>query len=264
MERCDPPEYWRLTPDQWTLASQEGFLATDDPAVPTSFFVHGNRNDEADAVREGYELCQALQCQTPNQALRCVIWSWPADRITGHARYDAQVKAARTDGQSQYLAQLLGRMDPRVPVNLVGHSFGARIITGAMQVLAGGDLAGQCVVRANPGVQRAATRAVLVAAAEDWDWLLPGACHGLALSRFDRVLITVNAADPALKHYSLLYGRRGPEALGYVGPACGTDGTKTELLDMSCSVGKSHKWDCYLADPSLLARLAWYAFLSQD
>ena len=255
-------EYWRLGADQWSLATQESFLAADDPAAPTVFFLHGNRSDEADVVREGCQFHQVLQCQSPDQALRYVIWSWPADRITGRARFDAQIKAARTDGQSYYVAQLLGRMNPRVPVCLVGHSFGARVITGAMHLLSGGEIAGQRVARENPVVQRALMRAVLVAAAEDFDWLAPGSCHGLALSQLDRVLITVNQADPALKHYSLLYGRGGPEALGCVGPAWGADGTKMELLDVSCSTGKTHKWDCYSADPNLLGRLPWYAFLA--
>ena len=47
-----------------------------------------------------------------------------------------------------------------------------------------------------------------------------------------------------------------------MGPASGTDPSKTELLNVTWSVGKSHDWDSYLADPGLRARLAWYAFLA--
>ena len=254
--------YWRLGADnQWLAADLKGFLAADEPAVPTVVCIHGNRSEEADAVSEGWSLYHILHSLAPNQPMRYVIWSWPAERIGGRNRADVQVKAARSDGQSGYLAQLIRRMNPKVPVSLVGYSFGARIITGAAQLLAGGEVAGKVVPPANPTVQRVPMRAVLVAAAEDYYWLAPNYSHGLALGQMDRVLITVNQADPVLRFYPRLYGRGGPGALGYVSPASGTDTSKTDLLNVTCSVGKSHDWDCYLADPSLRQRLAWYAFL---
>lgn len=255
-------EYWRLGDGQWEFANLEAFLAANDPTITTVFYLHGNRQDEVSAVYEGYQFYQTLQCQTPNHPMRYVIWSWPSDQVSNRVRVDAQVKAERTDGQSCYLAQVLGRLDPRVRVTLVGYSFGARISTGAMHLLAGGDLGGQHVALPNPAAERVMARAVLVAAAQDCDWLSPGSCHGLALNRLERTLITINQGDPAMKHYSALYGRGGPEALGYTGPACGADGAKIELINVSCSTGKTHSWDCYSSDPNLLARLPWYAFLA--
>ena len=259
-------DYWRMGADrQWIPADQKAFLAGDNPAIPTSFYIHGNRSDEEDAVREGWGFYQVLQSQAPNRPLRYVIWSWPADRIAGRNRYDVQVKACRSDGQSCYLAVLIRQIKPSVPVSLVGYSFGARIITGALHILAGGEVAGQVLPQPDPAAQRTPLRAVLVAAGVDYDWLLPDHYHGLALDRADRVLITVNAADPVLKRYPLMYRRRGPEALGYVGPAgtpqCGQEQGKIELLNVACSVGKTHDWDCYQADPALRSRLARYAFL---
>jgi hypothetical protein len=262
---ADGLHYWRLgSGDQWTGLDLKAFLAADDPAVPTVFFLHGNRADEADAVRDGWCLYQALLGLAPVQTMRFVIWSWPAEQIAGGlrgARYDAQVKAARSDGQACYLAQVLGRMNPKVSVSLVGYSFGARIVTGAAQLLAGGEVAGQAASPANPAAPRTLMRAVLVAAAEDYYWLAPGYQHGLAPGQMDRVLLTINQADPVLRFYPRLYGRGGPGALGYVGAASGTDTTKVEPLNVTCSVGKTHDWDCYLADPWLRGRLAWYAFL---
>jgi hypothetical protein len=255
-------DYWRLGPDnQWVHADQQSFLAADDANVPTSFCIHGNRSDLADSIQEGWRLYHVLQSRALNHPVRFVIWSWPAERMASHARQDLQIKASYSDGQSCYVAQLISRIDPRVPVSLVGYSFGARIATGALHMLAGGQVAGQTVLRPNAPVQRAPMRAVLVAAAEDSHWLMPGQCRGLALSQLDHLLITVNGADPVLKHYPMLYGAHGPEALGYVGPACGTELAKIEVLNVTCSVGKSHKWDCYLADPSVQARLPWHAFL---
>jgi len=257
------PGYWRLSPQrQWMPATEQQFLACDNPAVPTVFYIHGNRAEVTAAVNDGWRLRELLQGLAPGRPLRYVIWSWPADRLPGSNRLDVRVKAARSDTESRYLAQLLARINPQVPISFFGYSFGARIITGAMHLLAAGEAPVQGALYADPGIRRLPMRAVLVAAAEDCDWLLPERCHGLALSQADRILITVNPADPVLKRYPLMYGRRGPEALGYVGPPPGAHLAKLEPLNLACSVGKSHDWECYLADPALRARLAWYTFLA--
>jgi hypothetical protein len=261
-------DYWRLAPDgRWAPQSQAAFLAADDPALPTVFFFHGNRADESTAVNDGWSFYNVLRCQAGPRPLRYVIWSWPAERICGGVRgirVDAQVKAWRSDGQSCYAAQLIARMNPRVPVTLVGYSFGTRIITGALEMLAGGPVSGQAVAPSPPPALRVMLRAVLVAAAEDCGGLLPCAQNGLALNQAERVLITVNTADPVLKRYPRLYGAGGPEALGYLGPAGGTDPSKIEIDNVSCSVGKTHDWDAYLSDRTLQARLAWYSFVLPD
>jgi len=268
---CDPAgakdirlDYWHLDDDnRWLPADREAFLAADDPAVPTSFFIHGNRVDRDDAVRSGWKVYRRLHEQAAGRRLRFVIWSWPADRVRGRNRRDVRVKAARSDVQGHYLARCVNRIDPGVPLSMVGYSFGARVITGALHMLGGGRLAGRSLPEA--AARQAPVRVVLVAAALDADWLLPGRYNGLALGQLDRMLITQNACDPVLKRYPLMYCIRGPQALGYTGPAClaqlGPDRKKIELLRLGCSVGKAHKWNCYLSAPSLRRRLAWYAFV---
>ena len=61
-------------------------------------------------------------------------------------------------------------------------------------------------------------RAVLMAAAVDNDWLLPGHQHGLALTQVDRLLLLNNPCDNVLKRYRFLAPYR-PQALGYTGLA---------------------------------------------
>ena len=265
LEADQPLDYWYLDADrQWVPADREAFMAADDPAVPTSVFIHGNRAGHQRAVRMGSDLYRELAKHAGDRPFRFVIWSWPADRIRGRNRYDVRVKAARSDVQSYYLARWVERIDPDVPLGMMGYSFGARVITGALHVLAGGRVAGRALAEC-PGATRVPVRAVLVAAALDSDWLLPGRRNGLALSRLDRVLITRNGCDPVLRWYPLMYHRHGPQALGYAGPACpgrlGDDQQKLDVLGMSCSVGKAHEWICYLRAPALRDRLAWYAFL---
>ena len=68
-----------------------------------------------------------------------------------------------------------------------------------MQLLAGGSIAcrslpAEVVLRRAQGT--AAFRVVLMAAACDADWLLPGRRDGQVLPLVDRMLVTTNGCDP--------------------------------------------------------------------
>jgi hypothetical protein len=267
---CSPPaearpQYWHLAAEgQWAAADRAAFLASDDPAVPTVFFLHGNRSDADDAVQTGWDVYQCLVEQAGGRPLRLVIWSWPADRIPGRLRPDVRIKAARSDVESRYLAEAIDAIRPGAPVCLVGYSFGARTICGALTLLAGGQFAGHVLERQRT-TPRAPIRAVLIAAAIDDTALAPYGSSAGALDQVDRVLLTRNAADHALRWYRHLERWRGPAALGFRGPACAGEPdakrTKIELVDVGCEVGRNHTWDGYLAAPAIRSRLAWYAFL---
>jgi hypothetical protein len=267
---CTPPaearpRYWRLGADQqWAASEPAAFFAAHDPAVPTIFFVHGNRSDANDAIQTGWDIYQCLREQAGGRPLRFVVWSWPADRIPGRNRPDVRIKAARSDVEAGYLAEALGAIPPRVPISLVGYSFGARTICGALALLPGGG-ASQGAGGGREGAPRAPIRAVLVAAAVDDSALAPCGASGGALGPVDRVLVTCNPADHALRWYRHMERRRGPGALGFRGPACVAESDplrpKLELVNLACEVGKDHTWAGYIAAPSIRSRLAWYAFL---
>ena len=259
----DPLRYWRLSVDhRWARADVETLLATDDPGVPTCVFIHGNRTGRQQAVRDGWVPYRHLAKES-RRPFRFVIWSWPADRIRGCARRDARVKACRSDVESYYLAQWLNRLDPEVPLCLVGYSFGARVITGALHLWAGGQLVGRTLPDGRAARARAPVRAVLVAAAVDNDSLLPGRRNELALGKVDRLLVTQNPCDPVLKWYRLMHRARGAGALGYTGPAAanclGPEREKIELLGLGCSVGRDHHWSAYVNALDLRCQLAQYA-----
>ena len=260
----DRIRYSRLAAgNEWVASDLEAFLATDDPSVPTCVFIHGNRNGFSDAIRMGLGVERELKRQAEGRPLRLVIWAWPADQVRG-IRQDMRLKACRADVESYYLARWLARVNPEVPVSLIGYSFGARAITGALHLVAGGRLAGRSLPE-GPVPQERPLRAVLVAAATDNDWLLPGQPNGLALGQADRVLVTRNLSDPALKWYHLMDGVGGPRAMGFTGPAClsrlGEEREKIETLVLDCSVGRNHAWDGYVRASALRRQLAWYAFL---
>jgi hypothetical protein len=252
------PVYWRMADDgQWIAADQKAFAAADDPAMPTVFFMHGNRTDRYDAVTEGWSVFLTVK-QCAERPFRFVIWSWPADRIAGSIREDVQVKQAGIDREAYTLAMTIERIKPAVPVSLIGYSFGARMAIGSLQLAAGGPYAGLALP--HPAARQTAMHAVLIAAAIDDDSLLPGHAAGMALSQVGKALITCNAGDPVLKRYPKIDRGGGPDALGYSCLVCpgqlGAEQQKLVLLNLCGEVGRHHELDCYLASPSLRARLA--------
>ncbi len=262
-------EYWRLGPDHcWQPADAAAFHQGDRPGTPTTVFIHGNRIEPDEAVEEGWPVYQQMQQSAAGRPFRLVLWSWASQRAVRGVRADVLVKLDFSDAQSYYLARFLGELKADVPVSLVGYSLGARAATGALVLLSGGSIADRCLPAAVVAQQAQGhprpLRVVLVAAACDADWLLPGHRDGLALGLVQRMLVAANPCDRVLKHYPRLYGRGGPEAMGAVGAYCcpqpgGCD--KIETLDVACSVGPRHDWYRYIAAPELLERLGWYTFL---
>ena len=239
--------YWRHEcGNGWIPASQEEFLAADDPAMPTTFYVHGNRVD-ADYAREGGLDAYRAYVRKSDVPTRFVIWSWPASpggRPVEHFR----IKADTSEIHSYYLAWLLDRMEPSVPVHLAGYSYGARFITGSLHYLGGGVLMGRALdERVHPN--RSPMRASLLAAALDNDWLIPGRRHGQALSQIDRLFITKNQLDPVLHYYPIVLRDRSSTAIGVSGFAglsrIGAERAKVEQLNVSRAIGKHHTVDLY-------------------
>ncbi len=254
--------YWRLDEScQWSPAERDAFRADDNKAVPTVVFIHGNRTDADQSIVKAWYAYQLILARAGGRPLRYIIWSWPADRVM-RGRADVQLKVDYCDVESYYLAQWLDDLTPGVKVSLIGHSFGPRIIAGALHLLAGGNVTGRRMsegtVTAWKDGRRNPVRAVMLAAAMNADWLAPGHCYGLALTITDQMLITCNPYDRALKRYPRLYGRRGPEAMGFIGP-CGVCGSQN--VELVCVSSRKHDWRCYCSAPSVCCRWAQYTFL---
>lgn len=247
----------------WTPSTLEAFLASDEPGVPTCFFVHGNRVSRNEAFYVGWRAYQRLAAQaSPEQPFRFVIWSWPSSRIHGQLK-DARAKAYQSDAHAVYLAWLMDQMDPQVPVSLLGYSYGARLITGSLHILGGGRLIGRALpARLHP--DRLPARVVLMAGALDNYSLKPYARNGLALTQVERMLVMTNPADEVLRYYRLLYGLHGrTQALGYTGAAglglLGSSQSKVTHWNVARYVGPDHELNRYLYSPSVIAGMASYA-----
>jgi pimeloyl-ACP methyl ester carboxylesterase len=252
----------------WEPADADGFFSQAASDGPVVVFIHGNRTDRCDAIRDGWPVYQRLLCLSGGRPFRFVIWSWPADQICGGPRKDALVKAARSDAQSFYLAAWLERLPSEIPVTLIGYSFGARVIGGALHLAEGGTLLGRKQESAMPSPTRRPLRVMLVAAALDSEWLLPGNRNGLAGRQVEQMMATRNCCDRVLRFYPRMRRNDSSSALGFAGPASPgrltESGLAFETVPVESQVGREHLWHRYLGSNAIRSRLAWYSFLVDE
>ena len=248
---CDSPhqaalrmKYWKYEPHRWAAADRETFLS-GDPQRTTSFFVVGNDYSHAETIETGwFAYCRLIRTAPAAPPLRFVIWSWPCDRIPGRRLNDAKVKLWRTPAASFYLAWLVDQLPGETPISMSGSSFGARILMGSLELLAGGRHRGyQLAPRADRRPRH--VDAVLIGAAFDNDDLLPGQPFGQSMTQVNRLLVFTNQSDIALRVYRFLYGRRsGLTAIGMTGPVMtrrlGGHGDKIMTQDASGFIGHNH------------------------
>lgn len=244
---------------RWLPADHAEFLAADEPGAITCIYVHGNRVDPQQALRDGQVVWRQLTgCLPAEQPLRLVIWSWPSTQIEGPLQ-DVRVKACVSDYHAWHLAWLVDQIHAETPVSLIGYSFGARLVCGSLHLLGGGKLADHMLAH-RLHEQRPLLRVALLAGALDSPALLPHGKYHCALSQVQRMLVLVNQRDPVLHQYPLLRGwfHQGPPALGYTGfftSALGCDSGKVQQCNVSRQVGSDHDWRRYLANFGIVARL---------
>jgi hypothetical protein len=242
--------------DAWRpMAPAEAAVELTRPR-PTIVYVHGNRVASGVDKTTGLAVYRLLKGREhPATPIRYIIWSWPSTRIPGPLR-DYEVKAARTRPAGWQLAWALDRLPPETPLALVGYSYGARVVTGALHLLAGGNLNDlKLVERAHP--QRPPIRTALVAAAEDANWLRPGGYHGHAMEQVERLLLINNQRDPAMRFYRLSPVGQG-RALGFDGLSSsggwGQFASRVHSVDVSDNVGRHHALVEYLTAAGPMGR----------
>ncbi len=238
---------WRC--GQWSRESLESFVDTHNRAATTLFYVHGNRYTPEDAVERGWLALRRLQngCG-PRNPLRFVVWSWPSERVPGLVN-DVRTKAARTDTEGLYLGTVLSRLPPDARVSLLGYSFGTRVISGSLHLLAGGQLEGR-TLPSEFLMPRYPIRAGMLAPAFHNTWLLPGAFHDGALTQVERLIVLYNPRDPVLRRYRIVSPSSAPQALGYTGlvglEGLGPLAQRVEQWNVADEVGRRHDEERYL------------------
>lgn len=246
----DPPrlKVWQLDScGRMFPSALETYLSQRRPDRTTVMYVHGNRmNTTHDAIRRSLNVHRATKRSRTcvgGTSIDWVVWSWPSEK-QGLLLGDVRVKASRADTQGLYLAWLLReQINLGQPTSMIGYSFGARVVTGALHALAGGSLGrrvlpGESVAGANIPIG-------LVAPAIDRNWLATGGYHDRATRNLNSVGLLYNRRDMVLKNYWRLDRIRNADALGYSGPrnfAPRFDGTRLPVVSRDCApiVGRRH------------------------
>lgn len=237
---------------RWQPYDLSAFLNAD-PTVPTIIFVHGNQISSGQDRQEGLNVYRRLVRRHCSAApIRFVIFSWPSAKVPGLLK-DYKIKAARTRPVAWELAWLIDQMPAETPLGLIGYSFGARVITGSLHLLAGGELSGLALEeRTHP--YRAPVRTVLIASALHAYWLGPNQYHGLAMSQVDQMLLLNNRRDLAMRYYHVSSSVGRPQALGLCGPTyiSPEDAEKIRNRDLSRYDGPRHDLFRYLGAPGVV------------
>ncbi len=238
----------------WKSSDDDAFRSSDDDQTVTVIYVHGNRMDPAGAEARGLAIYRELFSSQAGGKFRFVIWSWPSTQIHGLAK-DVRSKAVRSDDEAYLLARFLAPIPKDRRVGLIGFSFGARIISGSLHMLGGGEMNGREIQTG----ERASFRVVFWAAGVQNDWLLPENVHGRALPLTQKWLNVSNNCDSALRRFDLIDRCDGSPGLGYTGLA-GKDQLSADLAaryedwDAAHLLGSDHRSEPYFFQNEVIRR----------
>jgi hypothetical protein len=239
----------------WKGSDDNTFYASDDQETVTVIYVHGNRMDAMGAESRGLAIYRELFSNQIDGKVRFVIWSWPSDQIRGPLR-DIRVKAARSDDEAYLLARFLAPIPTNRRVGLVGFSYGARIISGSLHILGGGEVVG----REMESGERASFRVVFWAGGIQNDWLLPGNVHGRAMPLGRSWLNIYTSCDSVLWRFDRMDKCDGSPALGYAGLAGGKSYLPADLadryedVDVAHLIGGEHRSESYFFTDEIMRR----------
>ena len=232
----------------------------------TVIYVHGNRVAPGRDVADGLAVYRSLKLLGKSPApVRFIIWSWPSAPIPGRVK-DFRVKATLTDPVAWQFAWFLNQFPAEAQLSLVGYSYGARVVSGAMHLLGGGRIG---MLKLNDSAQQkhATVRAALIAAAFDETWIEGGNYYGRTIWQTERLIVSTNKQDPVMRFYHLSNGRGRVHALGRAGierlSSLGAAARRIKHVDFTDNVGRSHTLEDYLAATSKMSTV-WHQLLSQD
>lgn len=245
---CLRVERWEAC-NRWQAAEMADLVASDACAAPTCIYIHGYNNSQADAREGGLAVYRALAADGSDaERLRVIVWMWPSERSSESPLEGFRTVANVAEHQAMHLAEFLAKLPHTGDMVLWGHSYGARLATGALHLLGGGELLGTTLPETPAGL--CCLRAVLTAAALDDDWLLPGQRHGCALSITRRILVLASPSDPVLRRYAWTRPGESPQALGSTGMKSAllssADAAKVRQVNVSGLIGVAHVSKRYL------------------
>jgi hypothetical protein len=175
-------------------------------------YVHGNWMP-ANLTRDRGLLIGRYLAQRAHVPFRLTIFSWPSTREK-HALADIRENAVVAEVQGLYLGTLLQQLPAEKPLGIIGFSYGARAVTGALHALGGGTLCGRTLSAATYPNE---IRISLMAAAIDRAWMLEGGRHQYASRTISSIVNLYNSNDPILRRYHLISSSSRAAAAGVAG-----------------------------------------------
>jgi len=244
--------YYRWENNQWGASDAETFFATQQPEIPLIIFVPGYTSTTQQTTRVGLGVVRNFD---PNKPCRVVFWDWYSDKNTERIRRDVREKLPIVGNTSDYLALFLQKLKPQSKVCLFGFSFGSRIVCLAVETLRKSGL--------QP--ERLRLHLVLSGAATDQNWFAQGQRHGRVPEIVEKILITYNPDDWALRFYPLMYNHRDRvSALGFTGLPMQSIApefrAKFENIDINRYIGTEHKTLSHVQTPVFRSRINTYFF----
>jgi hypothetical protein len=231
-----PFRMWRVSCQSVECINPDDYQSSISIDRPIVYYIHGNRMPSDEIVCRSSTVRREVRSRCGPGAIDWIIFSWPSEREPGVLR-DFREKADRCDAQGLYLASFMRKqVEASIPIVMIGYSFGARVATGALHALAGGQLSGRRLP--DPPLTGANVRVGLVAPAIESSWLSGNGYHGRATKNMERLLLLYNRRDVVLKRYWLIEKVRRETALGFSGPSSFApryDGTRLPVRSRDCS-----------------------------
>ncbi|MBI3863277.1 MAG: alpha/beta hydrolase [Planctomycetia bacterium] len=269
-DACSCLSFFHRTSEQ-NLVREPGqaFLASVRPDRPVCFVVHGSYNRWRDVVAESRKIHHWLRCANRGNPLQVVFFTWPSDgNMPILLPVEIAILGRRSGAHGVYLAKLATQLPPTQQVCIVGHSHGARAAVAALHLLGGGALEEGLVLPVGCTCPPR-LRAVLIAAAIDYDWLNPGQRYGQALVVPERVLLMRNSRDSWLTMYPARKWS-GERALGKDGLgqddrlALGPLGAKVVELNSAEFTTWHHSFSDFHQRPELATAMLPYVYFQED
>jgi hypothetical protein len=230
----------------------ETFFIILQPEIPLIVFAPGYTSTTSQTTNVGLGIVQTFD---PNKPCRVIFWDWHSDRGAEGIRRDVRSKLPVVNNAGGYLALFLQKMKPQSKVCLFGFSFGSRIVCHAAETL-----------RKN-GQRPEGLRLnlVLSGAATDQHWFSRGQQHSRIPEIVEKILVTYNPDDWALRFYPLMYSHRDKApALGFTGLPMRNIApefrTQFESVDVSRYIGSEHQTLFHVRTSVFRSRISTYFF----
>ena len=237
---------------RWNTSSVDHALQGEDKL--TIVYVHGNFM-ERENTRERVRIVDAYLKRQAKENYRLLLFSWPSEKQRPVLR-DAAENAKVAEMESLYLAWILKQLGPQSRVSLLGFSYGARTVTGALHLDAGGAIPGLSFISPTPPRQTP-YRLGLIAPAVDKKWLTSSGRYCCALTQVDGFVNLYNSRDPVLRRFRFVDNVTRPIAGGLNGfdglydprsisPLVGGDAANARQFDCGSIIGTTHSEKSYL------------------